>query len=182
VKTILAPIDLSPVTKWVVAEAAHLAQELRGRLVLLNVTQPETLVEDEVAFRNTIAYFEEHPLEMEATGTISGLDHSLDDEPVSGDSLQLIGEPVPVILEQADKLGADYIVIGLHGRSTLHDLVFGSVTAGVLKDAKCPVVVVAEQRGQMLAHLRRTLARQVDIAPSLAAQRPDRGGESPARK
>ncbi len=150
-KTILAPIDLSPVTPGVVAEAAQLARELKAHMVLLNVTRSGRLFEDEAAFRKAIADFEEHPLEKK----LGACENETGSEAVSGDSLQLIGEPVSVILDQASKLSADYIIMGSHGHSALYDVVVGSVCAGVVKQANCPVIVVPARTTQLLAYLKR---------------------------
>jgi nucleotide-binding universal stress UspA family protein len=49
------------------------------------------------------------------------------------------GKPVDVIVEQARK--SDLIVIATHGRGGLKRLVLGSVTEGVLRQAKTPVLV-----------------------------------------
>jgi nucleotide-binding universal stress UspA family protein len=46
------------------------------------------------------------------------------------------------ILEILDKLGCDLIVMGTHGRSWLKHLLFGSVTEEVVRQARCPVMVV----------------------------------------
>ena len=46
------------------------------------------------------------------------------------------------VLEQAEHLGADLIVLGKHGESGLEELMLGSVTRHVLSDAKCDVLVV----------------------------------------
>jgi nucleotide-binding universal stress UspA family protein len=46
------------------------------------------------------------------------------------------------ILEQAESLRADLIVIGSHGRSGFERLLLGSITEKVLRKARCPVVVV----------------------------------------
>jgi nucleotide-binding universal stress UspA family protein len=45
------------------------------------------------------------------------------------------------VLEQAEHLGADLIVLGKHGESGLEELMLGSVTRHVLSDAKCDVLV-----------------------------------------
>lgn len=141
-KTILAPIDFSEVTQWVMTEAVELARKLNGRLVLLNVTGPRSINEDQIAFRKLLAGLHEHPLQPSYAEQLAGETDSSDNKPVSGDSFQLIGEPVPVILEVAKRLGADYIVMGSHGRSRLYDLVFGSVAEGVIRDAPCPIMLV----------------------------------------
>jgi len=46
------------------------------------------------------------------------------------------------ILEQAEKLDADVIVMGSHGREKLFDLVVGSVSAGVIGKSPVTVLVV----------------------------------------
>lgn len=46
------------------------------------------------------------------------------------------------ILAHADRLPADLIVMGTHGRSGFQRLVLGSVTEKVLRKAKCPVLTV----------------------------------------
>ncbi|WP_309678612.1 universal stress protein [Polaromonas sp.] len=48
------------------------------------------------------------------------------------------------ILETAESVGADLIVMGSHGRRGLERLVLGSVTAQVLSHAHLPVLVVRD--------------------------------------
>jgi nucleotide-binding universal stress UspA family protein len=46
------------------------------------------------------------------------------------------------ILEQADRMSADLIVMGTHGRTGVDRLLIGSVTEKVLRKAACPVLAV----------------------------------------
>lgn len=148
VKTILAPIDFSEVTQWVMTEAVDLARKLDGHLVILNVTNPKSINEDQRAFRKLLAGLHEQPLRPTRADERAGKTRTTDVTPVSGDSLQIVGEPVPVILEVAERMRADYIVMGSHGRSRLYDLVFGSVAEGMIRNAPCPVMLVPS-RGKM---------------------------------
>ncbi|MEB3255918.1 MAG: universal stress protein [Synechococcaceae cyanobacterium] len=50
--------------------------------------------------------------------------------------------PHRVILETAERLGCDLIVMGSHGRRGLQGLLLGSETQRVLLSAPCPVLVV----------------------------------------
>jgi len=52
----------------------------------------------------------------------------------------------------ADELAVDVIVMGTHGRTGWRRFLAGSVTEGVLHEARCPVLVVppAERRGQVV--------------------------------
>ena len=48
----------------------------------------------------------------------------------------------PVILEQAEEVDADLIVMSTHGRRGLENVLLGSVTEEVLRLARCPVLTI----------------------------------------
>jgi len=52
------------------------------------------------------------------------------------------GPPARTIIEVADDLGVDYVVMGSHGRSGASRILFGSVAESVTRRAPCPVLVV----------------------------------------
>lgn len=140
-KTILAPIDFSRVSDSVVSEATALARALEGHVVLLAVVQPPVVI-------NEYAVMVDHMSEITAAGErnaarqLEKLEEKVKGEFVDVESVQVVGAPVPNILEQADKCHADYIVMGSHGHTAFYDLLVGSTTHGVLMRAKCPVVIV----------------------------------------
>jgi nucleotide-binding universal stress UspA family protein len=51
------------------------------------------------------------------------------------------GSPATALIEKAEEWGADLIVVGSHGRTTLGRLFFGSVSQKVLSEAHCSVRV-----------------------------------------
>lgn len=55
------------------------------------------------------------------------------------------GDPTDKIVETAEELPADLIVMAAHGERTLGDILMGSVSRGVLSRAKCPVVMLRKQ-------------------------------------
>jgi nucleotide-binding universal stress UspA family protein len=59
-----------------------------------------------------------------------------------GDVVVAPGQPAAVILQQAEYLHADLIVIGSHGTDALDGRMLGSVAAKVLQLAKVPVFMV----------------------------------------
>ena len=144
-KTILAPVDFSAVTKRVVAEAVALARALDARVVLLTVSQPVALVADYTAFLDNIAEVNDLVAKA-AKREIEKLEQGVEPDFERITSIQLTGAPVPLILDQAKKLAADYIVIGSHGHTAFYDLLIGSTASGVLKRAPCPVVIVPPPR------------------------------------
>lgn len=54
----------------------------------------------------------------------------------------LHGRPVDKIVEQAQRLDPELIILGSHGREALDHLLGSSVCLGVLKKVVCPVVIV----------------------------------------
>jgi nucleotide-binding universal stress UspA family protein len=56
------------------------------------------------------------------------------------------GMPARVIVDEADPIAADLLVMGTHGRSGFDRLVLGSVTERVLRKARVPVLTVPPHR------------------------------------
>jgi nucleotide-binding universal stress UspA family protein len=54
----------------------------------------------------------------------------------------VVGDPVRSIVQHAQEAGIDRIVLVTHARQTLPEVLFGSVTSGVLQESKVPVEVV----------------------------------------
>ena len=148
--TILVPVDLSPVTERLLKEAVTLTRHFDGHMLLLNVTRPDSIAADHLAFEETIGNFDHVVAEAES-GDVPLAE-------VRGDSLQLVGDPVDVIVDQAARLPADYIVMGSHGHSVLHELVLGSTTSGVVQLVECPVIIVPARAEKMFDRVRRSVS------------------------
>jgi nucleotide-binding universal stress UspA family protein len=144
-KTILVPVDFSSVTDAVVAEAAALARAQLGRVELLHVTQPPVITTEYAPFLENIG---EIMLvsEKAAAKQLARLEKELANEGIPCSTQLLTGSPVQHILRQAEEMGADFIVMGSHGHTALYDMLVGSVTHGVLKNAPCSVLVVPAQK------------------------------------
>jgi nucleotide-binding universal stress UspA family protein len=140
-KTILVPIDFSPVTKAVVDEANTLAQNCKGRIVLLYVVQPPVLVAEYGGVIEDVVPLIE-AAEKAANQLLAQWKDYLTGSSVTTKTIKVEGFPAKEIVGQAKTLEADYIVMGSHGHTAFYDLLIGSTTSGVLKKASCPVVVV----------------------------------------
>jgi nucleotide-binding universal stress UspA family protein len=53
-----------------------------------------------------------------------------------------VGDPADRIIDEAERRHADLVVVGSHGKSLRERLRLGSVSAKVIKDARCAVLVV----------------------------------------
>eukprot|EP01018_Ginkgo_biloba_P027228 Gb_33859 [translate_table: standard] len=54
----------------------------------------------------------------------------------------VIGDARDVICEQAEKLGADFLVVGSHGYGAIKRAFLGSVSDYCAHNVKCPIVIV----------------------------------------
>lgn len=144
-KTILAPVDFSPISEDVVKQAALLAGALGGRIVLLTVVQPPVVMTEYAAMMNMSELIAAG--EKNAARQLEAIEEKLARQTVSSKSIQVTGSPVAAIVEQAIESKADYIVMGSHGHTAFYDLLVGSTTHGVLNRATCPVVIVPANKG-----------------------------------
>lgn len=141
--TILVPVDLSSVTTRVCDAAAELALLSNARLVLLHVTQPPpVMLADYYAFDSGVMAEAVTAGEKFAERRLKALTRLLGRQDLTVETMQVTGQPVPVILARAASTKADYIVLGSHGHGAVFDLLVGSTTQGVLRRAPCPVLVV----------------------------------------
>ena len=145
-KTVLAPIDFSPISSRVIDQAIAVARAIGGRLVLLTVVPPPPVLASE--YTDTSAAAEvARQADKETAARLAALQKKLRDSGVTAHAVHQIGAPGPRIAEQAERLEADYIVMGSHGHGAFYDLIVGSTTTRVLKEAKCPVIVVPAAAG-----------------------------------
>ncbi len=138
---VVACLDLSPSTPSVFEAAAMLAQATSATLVVLHVAAPEP---DFIGYdvgpqsvRNAVAHeirSEHRALETWRTQAA--------ERGLAVRALIVQGPTVERILDHAERLGADYIVVGSHGHATLRHLIHGSVAKGVLQRATKPVLLV----------------------------------------
>jgi nucleotide-binding universal stress UspA family protein len=140
-KNILVPVDFSEITEPVVATARALAQAFSAKLWLLHVAAPDPdfvgydvgpqSVRDQVASHLR----EEHrDLQEEAV--------RLRDGGVEAVALLIQGPTVEKILAEAERIGADLIVLGSHGHGAVYRSLLGSVSESVLRRAACPITIV----------------------------------------
>ncbi len=140
-KTILTPIDFSPASDQVIAEAVTLARAHSGRVVLVHVTEPTTKLVDYAAIVLAYAQVNEAAVRY-SQERLAQIELRVKDQGVEVSSVNVTGTPIPEIIEQAQQHAADYIVMGSHGHTAFYDLLVGSTAHGVLKRSTCPVVIV----------------------------------------
>lgn len=141
-KTILAAIDFSPVSRRVVAAAAWLAKADRAAVVLVHVIPtPPVIANDLVPLAGPAFVITDDMLKAGARH-LRRLARTLEARGVKTDVVCVTGHPAISVLAEARKRHASCLVLGSHGHGAIYDLVIGSTASGVLKRASCPVLVV----------------------------------------
>jgi len=129
----LVAVDYSPFSR----PAARLARGFLapgGTLTLLHVWQsPGNLPLPFTGDRQNVAIDRLHEFARELEGP------GVDIEPVVD-----VGNPASQVLAQARRMGADLVVVGAHGRSSMVEKILGTVADRVLRHADAPVLLLPE--------------------------------------
>lgn len=143
-KTIVATTDFSPCARQAVELAASLAKDSGGVLHVLHVVEvPAGLSPGALVFMDGAAMAV--TLEQAAHETANKL--LAEQRDALGKDLEvkvhsLTGEVVPDTLGLCERLGADLLVVGTHGRRGFTHLLLGSVAERLVRLSPIPVLTV----------------------------------------
>lgn len=139
---ILVPVDGSAASDEAVKTAVFMAAAFKASVAIVSVIDPFAFT----GVGSDMAYGQNEYLEAaqaQADVAIKAARVICADSAVEATSSVMEGNSVYTsIIEAADTLGADVIVIGSHGRRGIEKLILGSVTAQVLEHSHLPVLVV----------------------------------------
>ena len=140
-KTFLVPIDFSAVTEDVIDTAVSFARAFAGKVALIHVVQPP-VVTSEFALPVEVLQEALAAGEKSALGKLEAHLALLRNAGIPCEARVTHGPPVALIREEAARVQADYIVMGSHGHGKLYDFLVGSTASGVMKKAKCGMIIV----------------------------------------
>ncbi|HEY1326641.1 MAG TPA: universal stress protein [Casimicrobiaceae bacterium] len=140
---ILVPVDGSAASQRGVEEALRLAQALDARVSMLHVLDSAPIV----AAPDMAAYVPQVIDDLRLAGQqIAEQAKARADAAGVGSDVILAdagGRPVfEAIIEQAQRVDADLLVMGTHGRRGIARVLMGSDAEGVVRNARVPVMLV----------------------------------------
>lgn len=140
-KNILVPLDLKADTSTVVNHAAALAQAFGAKLWLLHVAAPNP---DFVGYEAGPQYIRDIRADTlrDEHATLQEMVARLQADGIHGYPLLVMGPTVETILAEAERLAADLVVMGTHGRRGLAKAFLGSTSDEVLRANSYPVLVI----------------------------------------
>lgn len=155
-KNILVAVDFSEGSERLVDQAIELGRELQGKLYVVHVTSDSL----QAAYASTQFYdvaseyigapsgdielardlcAEEYKREHRALLNISA---RMRKNGVTAQAVLLKGDAAELILDKAQDLEIDLIMMGSHGHGLLRKMLVGSVTEAILRKAACGVLVI----------------------------------------
>ena len=154
IKNILYATDLGPHGPEVFRHAIGLSRALKAKIHVLNVLEPlsdyaesllSTYMSEEMRTKINNEGFEEARQEMEKRAEKICKDSGLTREELEemiGEVQAVQGVPHQAILEAAQRLGADLIIMGSRGQTVVGEMLLGSVAHKVVMKSKVPVLLV----------------------------------------
>lgn len=140
-KHIIALVDFSDITFKVLKQAHALATAFGSEVEILHVVPPEPVVMDFGVAPTVMREPSPETVAVDAA-RLHELEESLTRHGVKATARQIQGSTLDSLMEECDKFQPDLIIVGSHRHGAFYNLVVGSVTAGVVEKAKCPVLVV----------------------------------------
>lgn len=152
--TILVAVDFSEVTVRMIEAVRRIPRRGGTRFVVLHVAEPDPEFVGWEAGPGVVRKQVANEFRRERQD-VEALAATLRGEGLDAIGLVVQGPTVATILDEADRIGAELLVVGGHGRGAAYDLVVGSVSAGVIRKAKVPVLVVPDKGTGTFSQLHR---------------------------
>lgn len=152
---ILVAIDFSDITDKVLQQTQTLAQAMSAEVFLLHVAEPNP---DHIAYDyDPAAVYAIDPAEIreqiaqrfhEEHKTLQQHADVLRSHGIQCKALMVQGPTVDMLLQEADKLGVDFIIAGTHGKGVLSQLLLGSTSESLVKKSALPLYLVPEDKSK----------------------------------
>ena len=141
---ILCPSDLSKASLTAVKYAAELARRCKSKLYLLNVREEFLNKQEMVMLRVSAEHFQEMMSEkaVESKKIMEQELRIANGEDLDYELLIRQGKPTKEIIEVAEELGADLMVITTNGRDSLGEKILGSTAEHLIRYSKIPVLTI----------------------------------------
>jgi nucleotide-binding universal stress UspA family protein len=139
---ILVPVDGSPTSGRAAQAAADLAREISAKVTVIHIVHMYPYAGFGSGFAEGQSMYLS-AANAAATESIAAIRESFERAGVAVESRVVEANVIwRGIIDTAELIGADLIVMGTHGRSKIDRLLLGSVTHRVLSHAATPVMVV----------------------------------------
>ena len=140
---ILVALDESPMAYAAVEQALSLAQDLKSQVTIMSVIAIDPFVG--VDFYKVAPAITDYFMQAEknAKERLEDVKQSFIRDGINVDTKLIHGvSPSQGIIQVADEVGADLIIMGSHGRTGIQKVMLGSVAQNVLTQSPIPVLII----------------------------------------
>lgn len=140
-KNILVTIDFDGNEQILIDKAFQLAESFDSKLWLVHIAAPDP---DFVGYEVGPQYIRDSrasDLKKELK-LLQEYSKTLEKKGVEAEGLLIQGATIKMVMEEAKKLNADLIIAGHHEHSFFYKAFVESVSAGIIKKSKIPVLIV----------------------------------------
>lgn len=140
---ILVAVDESPMAYAAVEQALSLAKDLNSQVTIMSVIAIDPFVG--VDFYKVAPAITDYFMQAEknAKERLEDIKNSFVRDGIEVNSKLIHGvSPSQGIIQVADEVGADLVIMGSHGRTGIQKVMLGSVAQNVLTQSPIPVLIV----------------------------------------
>lgn len=151
----IVALDFSDITPHVIKQSTTLAKSMNAEVILLHVAEPNP---DHIAYDyDPAAITAIDPTEIRANiaqkfhkehQTLQQYSEEFRQQGIQCKALMVQGHTVDMLLKEADKLAADFIVAGSHGKGMISQILLGSTSEALIKKTKVPVYLVPNESSE----------------------------------
>ena len=153
---LLAAVDFSRITDAILGQTANLAKALNAKLWVLHVASDETqaIAYEPSQYSSYSPEFVGLPGDVQLARDLSAeeikrehthllaISSKLRNDGMDAQAILVKGDAAKVIIEKANDLGVEMIILGSHGHGLLHKALLGSVSESVIRHARCNITIV----------------------------------------
>lgn len=147
-KNILCPVDLRPKSKMALRKALTIAHQFNSKVFILNVNEEFSSKKEMVMSRVSVSQLQEEfkRIALQAKNDMKTLVKALEVETIDYDCILRDGDASDIINKLALEEDIDLVVMGTNGRDSIRDFILGSTAERVVKNLKCPVLIIPTEK------------------------------------
>ena len=140
-KNILVAVNFSDMATIIIPKSVEIAKALKAKLWLVHVADPNPFFIGYEVEPPVLRAQREEELKREKA-ELDAMVSRIRSQGVEVAAELLSGTPVSSIIEKAEELEADMIIIGKEDHGFFYKAFMGSTSEGVISKAHCPVLVI----------------------------------------
>jgi nucleotide-binding universal stress UspA family protein len=158
---LLVAVDFSKITDAILDQAATLAKTMNTKLWVLHVTSDEaqTMTYEAAPYSSYSQEFMGLPGDVQLARDLNAeeikrehahllaISSKLRGDGIDAQAVLVKGDAAKLIVQKAEDLGVEMIILGSHGHGLLHKALLGSVSESVIRHAPCNIMIVPAVAG-----------------------------------